>query len=121
MRLSYVLLVSCVAALLAPSNVVAENPSVSTVASPEQVAGARNEGNDRRLLRSHEAPEEEERIITGNMLLDLVAQNDKAIFAKWKEDGVMTDTLRMHLNQPEHGLTPRQVNDIVNRYRPHVE
>ncbi|KAE9258943.1 hypothetical protein PF008_g33486 [Phytophthora fragariae] len=121
MRLSYVLLVSCVAALLAPSNVVAENPSVSTVASPEQVAGARNEGNDRRLLRSHEAPEEEERIITGNMLLDLVAQNDKAIFEKWKENGVMTDTLRMHLNEPKHGLTPRQVNDIVNRYRPHVE
>ncbi|KAE9268794.1 hypothetical protein PF008_g31032 [Phytophthora fragariae] len=121
MRLSYVLLVSCVTALLAPSNVVAENPSVSTVASPEQVAGARNEGNDRRLQRSHEAPEEEERLITDSILLKLVAQDDAAIFAKWKGRGMMTDTLRMKLEKSKQDLTFKQVNDIVNRYRPHVE
>ncbi|KAE9039342.1 hypothetical protein PR002_g5546 [Phytophthora rubi] len=117
MRLSYVLLVSCVAALLAPSNVVAESPSVPTVVSPEQVAGARNEGNDRRLLRSHETPEEER--LNDDKLKLLVAGKGKKLFKKWNDKGLSVTTVSGKLNKVKHGLTDAQLSQIVNRYRPY--
>ncbi|GMF09815.1 unnamed protein product [Phytophthora lilii] len=120
MRLSYILLAMAVSALLAPSSVVAEKASVSTGTSPEQGVVVRNEGNDRRLLRSHETTADNEERLSNAKLLKLVNQEDD-IFRKWKEKGYNSGTIQGKLANFKNGLTVAQISNIVNRYRSYYE
>ncbi|KAJ8563884.1 hypothetical protein ON010_g7463 [Phytophthora cinnamomi] len=120
MRLSYVLLATAATALLALSNVAAEKVLVSSVAAPEQVTVAHNEGNDRRLLRSHETTTSDEERLSDAKILKLVNQED-GIFSKWKGKGYTSETIRGKLDKYDHGLTVSQLSAIVNRYKSYFE
>ncbi|KAJ8578758.1 hypothetical protein ON010_g441 [Phytophthora cinnamomi] len=121
MRLSYVLLATAATALLAPSNVAAEKVFVSSVAAQEQVAVAHDEGNDRRLLRSHETTADDEERISNAKILKLVGYDDNEIFSKWKKKGYTSGTIQGKLDRYKHGLTVGQLSAIVNRYRAYFE
>ncbi|KAE8881722.1 hypothetical protein PF005_g1723 [Phytophthora fragariae] len=117
MRLSYVLLVAAATALLAP----AARASASMVTSPEEANSAsvaRDEVNEKRLLRNHQFDDEDEEERVGEAKIkELLRGSTRDIFSHWKNRGLSPGTVYKKLERSAYDLSDTQISDIVRRYR----